>query len=78
MEVRGASSEVVPWVASSVVAWVACQPGVGEWEIAACAGVAFPGAAEEASYLALCLEDQEETACPSPVELQEAPGFLQH
>ncbi len=73
---RGASSEVDPWVASSVVGWVACQVEEVEWGSAACVGVASSGAAGEASYPALNLEDLVETACPSLVDLQEAPGFL--
>lgn len=73
---RGASSEVDPWVASSVGGWVAYQGEEVEWGSAACVGAASLGAAGEASYPALNLEDPVETACPSLVDLQEALGFL--
>lgn len=64
-------------MASSVVGWVACQVEEVEWGSAACVGAASLGAAGEASYLALNLEDPVATACPSLVDPQEAPGFLQ-
>lgn len=56
-------------MASSVVGWVACQVEEVEWGSAACEGAASLGAAGEASFPALNLEDL--------VDLQEAPGFLQ-
>lgn len=73
---HGASSEVDPWVASSVGGWVAYQAEEVEWGSVACVGVASLGAAGEASYPALNLEDLVETAFPSLVDLQEALGFL--
>lgn len=64
-------------MASSVVGWVAFQVEEVEWGSAACVGAASSGAAGEASFLALNLVDLVEPACPSLVDLQEAPGFLQ-
>lgn len=75
MVAHGASFEGDPWVASSVDVWVACQVEEVEWRSVACVGVASLGGAAEALNLALNLKDQVVIACPSRVDLQEAPDF---
>lgn len=62
-------------MASSVEVCVACRVEEVEWRIVACAGAASLGGAAEALNLALNLKDQVVIACPSRVDLQEAPDF---